>query len=248
MTGRCTFRLLTHVSIGQATPRTFIGTIKHSRPSRSDRRQKWVCAGAVVGLAFSTTNRQQDSQGQQDQQEAKSSALSKKIINFWFDPSMEPKWWKSDPKLDQLIKEEFETYLLHPLDLTPLASIILFDQFPRNIYRNTPKAFAFDQKSLEIAQFAIRTGYDKTLSYPQRSFVYLPFQHSEDLSLQKISVELYEQLAKEWGKEGAPFIQSAKAHFKIIERFGRFPHRNKILGRQETEEERQYLASGGLTF
>ncbi|WP_445299428.1 MULTISPECIES: DUF924 family protein [unclassified Microcoleus] len=127
-----------------------------------------------------------------------------------------------------------------------LALILLLDQFPRNMFRGTPQAFATDSKALATAEYAVNNNFDPELLTVQKLFVYLPFQHSENLENQQKSVELFRQLSGE--PESDSLIEYAQQHLEIIERFGRFPHRNEILGRETTPEEAEFLRQPGSGF
>lgn len=171
-------------------------------------------------------------------------------------------WFSASENLDREIKEKFKSAIddaasgkFDKLKDDPkalLAMIILLDQFSRNIYRNHPKFISFDQMALELAKEGVRKGLDKNLPYIYRMFFYLPYEHSEDLKTQEESVKLFEGLVhdapnhlKEVLKEP---LRYAYDHYEIIKRFGRFPHRNKILGRESTEEELELLKRGGSFF
>jgi uncharacterized protein (DUF924 family) len=127
-----------------------------------------------------------------------------------------------------------------------LALILLLDQFPRHMFRGTPQAFATDWQALSAAQYAIAQGYDRELLPVQRWFIYLPFEHSENLDHQNQSVSLFEQLSDD--PDSADTIQYAIRHRKVILRFGRFPHRNAILGRVSTAQEEEFLQQPGSSF
>ena len=174
------------------------------------------------------------------------------ILNFWFgtiDMSTPIKknnlWFKSTPEFDTALVESFtEIHLraangdLDHLRETPeecLALVISLDQFPRNIYRGTGKAFHTDTKACDLSHFALKSGYDQTMSLEPRKFFYLPLVHSENLANQEIAVERYRSFADDKS------LQSAIGHRDAIQRFGRFPHRNKMLGRANTPEEDEYL-------
>ena len=133
-----------------------------------------------------------------------------------------------------------------------LAMIIAMDQFPRNIFRGTAKAFAFDSIALSLTQDLIADGRHEDYAFVERVFVYLPLEHTEDLEVQRLSVEMYQLLAKTADSAyqvGARMaVDYAKLHLEIIEKFGRFPHRNDLLGRESTPQEKAYLASGSETF
>lgn len=189
------------------------------------------------------------------------------ILGFWFPAGRAitgetmKRWFSSGPEIDALIKQNFETLLLSVTKddfnspQEALALTILMDQFPRNIYRNTPKMFAWDGRALEVAKRAISSGADHDASLIKeygplaRAFFYLPFEHSECLADQVNSLELFEKLHAEVADQmSAGFLDYAKQHWSIVERFGRFPHRNAVFGRESRPEEVAFLESGGQTF
>ena len=156
------------------------------------------------------------------------------VLRFWFGLD-KAKWFAPDEALDHQVREQFlklwsekqalpaDTFLLDPL--TALAAVILFDQFPRNMFRGHADQFATDTLALAVARGAVERGFDEELATDERAFLYLPFEHSESLDDQRQSVLLFTRL-------GDPlFLDYAKKHLDIIERFGRFPHRNIMLGR-----------------
>jgi uncharacterized protein (DUF924 family) len=162
------------------------------------------------------------------------------VLKFWF--GLEPEqWWGGGPELDEEIRRRFlelweekrqfpaDRFLEHPL--TAAAGVILFDQFPRNMFRGHADQFSTDPLALTIAKGAIDRDLDEQLEPQERSFLYMPFQHSEDLDDQKRSLLLFTKL----GDDNQ--LRYAKLHHDIIERFGRFPHRNTILGRTPRPEE-----------
>ena len=162
------------------------------------------------------------------------------VLKFWFE--LEPQqWWRGPPELDHRIRQQFlklwaekrQLPVEHFLDdpLTALAAVILFDQFPRNMFRGHADQFATDHLALAIAGAAIEKGFDEQLAPKERAFLYIPFEHSEDLADQKRSMLLFAALGDE------DFLPFARKHHDIIERFGRFPHRNAILGRAPSAEE-----------
>ena len=168
------------------------------------------------------------------------------VLGLWFD-EVEPKdWWSAATGIDDRIRERFGALQAaladHPPDVAPLdarghlAVVIVFDQFPRNLYRGSPRAFATDGLALATALDAIDRGMDASLTRSGRQFLYMPLMHAEDAQLQRRSVELFTRL----GDRQA--LRSATAHRETIERFGRFPHRNGALGRASTAEERSFLA------
>jgi len=170
------------------------------------------------------------------------------IIDFWFDEEHKSLWFNSNPLFDSELKEQFEsTYTAacegelsvweqHPEGL--LALVILFDQFPLNMYRGDVKSFATEDRSRDLADQAIEKGWDVKLSNEQKAFLYMPFMHSENLEDQDRGIALFEQAGL---NENAKF---AHHHRDIIHRFGRFPHRNSILNRENTDAEKNYLISG----
>lgn len=171
------------------------------------------------------------------------------VLNFWFDELTPEQWWRS-AELDDEIRQRFQgvyevlskTVPVAWLE-TPkgaLAAIIVLDQFPRNIFRNTARSFATDEIALEISKKAIKQEWDRQLNENEKMFLYMPLQHSEDPEDQVQSVRLFKELGIESSYE------FAKQHKEIIDRFGRFPHRNEVLGRTSTEEERAFLAEGAL--
>ena len=156
------------------------------------------------------------------------------VLGFWFGLKPE-QWWKADPVLDEDIRERFlplwelkrqlptESFLDDPL--TALAGVILFDQFPRNMFRAHADQFSTDLLALAIARQAIDRSFDDQLQPAERGFLYMPFEHSEHLADQKRSVQLFTALGDDH------LLGYARKHHDIVERFGRFPHRNAILGR-----------------
>lgn len=183
------------------------------------------------------------------------------ILNFWMTPDdaardavhLWRRWFVPDLAFDRLCKSLFlDSYRdaafgrLDSWKKAPrscLALVLLLDQFPRNMFRDTARAFATDAKAREVSRHAIASGFDRELPPIMRMFFYLPFEHSEDLHDQMESVRLALVLADDFGKpaEGAEVRMSAEWHLKMIRRFGRFPGRNEALGRQSTKEEIEFL-------
>jgi uncharacterized protein (DUF924 family) len=174
------------------------------------------------------------------------------VLQFWFGELTSQQWFKADAAIDERIRARF--LVLHDrVAETPddalladargaLAAVLVLDQFSRNMFRGSPRAFASDAKALAVAAAAIAKGYAARLSKDQRLFLYLPFEHSENLDLQARSVELISSL-------GDPELtRYAEAHRHIIQRFGRFPHRNAILGRTTTVEEAEFLKQPDSSF
>ncbi len=176
-------------------------------------------------------------------------ARPEEIFLFWKDAGPK-KWFEADPAFDREITARFlETYeagVRGELDhwersaYGAFALVILLDQFPRNMFRGTPKAFAADEKAKEIADRAIAAGRDQAVDEEVHTFFYMPFMHSETLADQDRCVAL---MAKEGSQEN---VKYAEIHRDAIARFGRFPHRNEILGRKSTPEEIAYLQGGGF--
>lgn len=200
-------------------------------------------------------------------------AAQRRILDFWFgdlkDGGVPPReisriWWAKDLTVDEYIRKNFEADLikagegkLRGWEWTPvgtLAMIILLDQFSRNIYRDKPEAFSRDSRALDIASRGIQNGFDKVLHPVMRIFFYMPFMHSENIEIQKRSLGLYRGLEKEFRSppDLAEMLSScldyAEKHYAIIERFGRYPHRNLILGRESTPEEEEFLKQPGSSF
>jgi len=169
------------------------------------------------------------------------------INHFWFEELEPQQWFQSTPEVDEEIRERFFVNFEMARDGLcknwaidaegALALIIVLDQFPRHMHRGTPEAFATDQDALLVAKEAVHKGFDQVLEPVKRGFLYLPFQHSEILSDQKRSVELFGAMADD-NPAGDMY---AKRHYVPIEKFGRFPHRNEILKRESTEEEIEFL-------
>ncbi len=186
-----------------------------------------------------------------------------KILDFWFGRPDEASygkqrsfWFTKKPKFDRELKAlfltDYEQAAAGQLDHwkesphSCLALILLLDQFPRNMFRGTAIAFATDPQALLAAEHAVNKGFDRELLPVQRWFIYLPFEHSENLDHQHQCVELFAALRSDL--DSAATINYAVRHLSVIERFGRFPHRNKILGRATTPEEAEFLQQPGSSF
>ena len=174
------------------------------------------------------------------------------ILRFWFEEIDPSKWWAKDDAFDQLIRGRFagvharasrcELFEWRAEDQGRLAEIIVLDQFSRNMFRGSPLAFTRDALALALAQEAIAVRADASLSPTERSFLHLPFMHSESLKIHEVAMVLYQQN----GIQGN--LDFEIKHKQIIERFGRYPHRNGILGRQSTKEEIAFLKQAGSGF
>ncbi|HYH17011.1 MAG TPA: DUF924 family protein [Azospirillum sp.] len=179
--------------------------------------------------------------------------LIDEVIDFWFDESTKTYWFERSDSFDRLVADTLlETHekaaagaLDHWMDDVDgcIALCILLDQVPRNVFRGTPRAFATDGKARAVARRALEQGFDHECTPDERMFLYLPFEHHEDLESQKLSCALFRD------RVGADIaIDYAERHRAIIERFGRFPHRNAILGRTSTPEEVEFLKEPGSSF
>jgi uncharacterized protein (DUF924 family) len=173
-------------------------------------------------------------------------------LKFWFEQTEPDQWFKKNPAFDASIRERFlslhevlvscENHCLLADAQTALAAVIVLDQMSRNMFRDTPRAFATDPQALWVAEAAIALGFDTGLTKDQRMFLYLPFEHSEDRQSQARAVALMASLGD------AEQSKWAEAHRAIVDRFGRFPHRNGILGRASTPEETEFLKQSGSSF
>src|SRR5688572_5754535 len=158
------------------------------------------------------------------------------VLRFWFEEHAQD-WFVKDPAFDRAIRDRFLAWheaaaagqLAHWADeaRSCLALVILLDQFPRNMFRGSARAFAADALARAAARVILERGWDKSYSDDERTFAYLPFEHSEDLADQELSMKLF---------EGNPNAEWARKHWEIIRRFGRFPHRSAALGRESTPE------------
>lgn len=183
------------------------------------------------------------------------------VIDFWFGtpPVEQPRaeWFRKDAAFDEQIRVRFGSLVeealnggLRACDATPhgaLARIVLLDQFTRNLFRGTARAFAGDALALAAAQAMVARGDDRWLGGVMRTFVYLPFEHSEDAAMQAESLRLFARLTAEYPALADAEVW-AKKHEVIIARFGRYPHRNEALGRVSTAEEVAFLKEAGSSF
>ena len=175
---------------------------------------------------------------------------AQEVLDFWFGAPGSPEhgrtreaWFRKDAAFDRAIATRFGALIERGIagalahwqrePLGALAEIVLLDQFPRNAFRDTARAFAGDARALRLAQALLASGADRGLLAVQRQFAYLPFEHAESAALQDEAVRLFRQLAADH-PEQAGLLEWADKHHVIIERFGRFPHRNAILGRKPT--------------
>lgn len=193
------------------------------------------------------------------------------VLSFWFgeldaqgraDPEQVKRWWKKDPAFDETIRQRFGA--LHEALMRRqygewlesargrLAAVIVLDQFSRNMFRGTAAMFASDSRALEFAEAGIAQRDDRRLALAERGFLYMPLEHSEDLARQERCVALFHA----W-RDGLPqalrsnvesMVHFAERHHEIIRRFGRFPHRNAILGRSSSPQELEFLNQPGSSF
>ncbi len=192
------------------------------------------------------------------------SIAAAKVLQFWFgripapsrpSPALNRRWFHSDAAFDEVIRQQFGSLVEQGLagglgDWTEsvrgtLALVILLDQFPRNLYRNSARAFAGDGRAVAIASDVLAHGRDSLLTPLERQFLYLPFEHAEDRGLQDVSVERFQALVRETAGDAADHYRSALdfalRHKRVIDQFGRFPHRNGLLGRSTSAAERIFL-------
>jgi uncharacterized protein (DUF924 family) len=192
------------------------------------------------------------------------------ILKFWFadartDPARAAErmafWFKSTTE-DTHIAQRFTSTLQEAADgslahweteaRSALALVIVLDQFPRNIHRGTPSAFDYDREALSVAKHGVAAGHLRALTTIEQAFFLMPYQHCEDRACQDDGVALFERMVEEasaeWRAVAEGMLRYARLHRDIIERYGRFPHRNKILGRASTPEEHKYLASDHESF
>jgi len=179
-------------------------------------------------------------------------AEAQAVLDFWFGETEPEKWFKKDDTFDETVRARFADLYARAAAggcdgwaETPqgcLALIVLLDQFPRNMFRGEARCFATDAAACAVTKLALERGLDAKLSVREKQFLYMPLQHSEDAADQALSVERY-------GATGsADLLKWAEAHRRIVDRFGRFPHRNEILGRETTPEEAAFLQEPGSSF
>jgi len=188
-------------------------------------------------------------------------------LDFWFGPPEDPdhrqtrpQWFRKDAAFDAGVAQRFGPLILQALSgaidnwatpplaaLPALAHVIVLDQFPRNAFRGTARAFAGDAMALQTARALVACGLDRELTGVQRQFTYLPFEHAEDLAHQRTAVQLFAQLGRD-EPALAGLLEWAQRHHDVVARFGRFPHRNALLGRPSTVQELAYLAEPGSGF
>lgn len=178
--------------------------------------------------------------------------MHEEVLTFWFDEIDPKSWWSAEPAFDALIRARFDNLLtqaaageLFAWRETPrgrLAEVIVLDQFPRNMYRGTPRAFARDPVALVLAQEAVALGAHHGLTAPERTFLLMPYMHSESRAIHGVAEGLFREFAPPGN------LDYELRHKAIIDRFGRYPHRNAILGRSSTAEEIEFLKQPGSSF
>ena len=174
------------------------------------------------------------------------------VLEFWFNELTPKDWYSGAPEVDAKITERFSD--VHAVVAAGefadewdsgkayLAEVIVLDQFSRNMFRDTAEAFAYDEQALALAQEAIAKGLDTEMNEQEKQFLYMPFMHSESREVHEQALALFEALGNEEN------LKYEKIHKDIVDRFGRYPHRNEQLGRESTEEEKKYLANNHEGF
>ena len=180
------------------------------------------------------------------------SNMYREILRFWFEEIEPAQWWKKDDGFDKSILVRFsdihasatrcELFEWRKSDRGRLAEIIVLDQFSRNMFRGSPLSFAQDPLALALAQEAVSARADETLCPEERNFLFMPFMHSESLKIHEVAMDLFRNKGTQSG------LEFEIKHKRIIERFGRYPHRNGVLGRQSTAEEIEFLKQPGSGF
>ncbi len=178
--------------------------------------------------------------------------MYKEILEFWFEEIDKSQWWVKDEEFDENMRQRFleihkkavncELYAWRKTSEGALAEIIVLDQFSRNMFRDKPESFTYDSLALALSQSTIARGFDSELSPEKRGFLYMPFMHSESLVIHSVAETLFTRLGN------SSSIDFENRHRAIIEQFGRYPHRNTILGRVSTPEEEAFLCQPGSSF
>ncbi len=174
------------------------------------------------------------------------------VLTFWFTELESNQWWVKDSDLDATVEKRFqrihqqavngELFDWRTTARGSLAEIIVLDQFSRNIHRGKPQSFGHDAQALVLAQVAVEKKFDQELSDTERSFLYMPYMHSESAVIHELSMPLFSAL------DNKNTLEFEKKHKEIIDRFGRYPHRNSILGRESSQEEMEFLQQPGSSF
>ena len=173
--------------------------------------------------------------------------MPREIVDYWFSAPVAKLWFKSTPEFDREIRERYERLWQRARDgelehwrdsaIGCLALVIVLDQFPLNMFRDEARSYSTEQLAVEVAPHAIDRGYDRELEGKQKAFLYMPFMHSETIEDQERALRLFDQPGLEDN------LRFARHHHDIVRRFGRFPHRNRALGRASTAAEVEYLNS-----
>ncbi len=173
--------------------------------------------------------------------------MPQEIVDYWFSEPVAKLWFKSTPQFDQQLRDSYEDLWQRARDgelehwrdsaIGCLALVILLDQFPLNMFRGEARCYSTEAASIEVARHALARGFDRELEDKQRAFLYMPFMHSEALEDQELALQLFDQPGLEDN------LRFARHHHGIVQRFGRFPHRNEALGRVNTPAENEYLQS-----
>ena len=173
--------------------------------------------------------------------------MNEEVLSFWFEESSPKDWFSKNDDFDKKIKQRFEKVYNLAINgrldnwkeeaKSCLALIIVLDQFSRNLFRNDKRAYAQDKKSIELTKYALEKGFDKELEGSEKTFLIMPLMHSEELEDQELCVDLFSSLGEEYSVN----LKFAEEHRDIIKQFGRFPHRNKDLGRENTTQEEEFL-------
>ena len=174
------------------------------------------------------------------------------VLAFWFDPASEANWWKRSAAFDAQIADRFgalhaaatrcELFAWRASAEGRLAEVIVLDQFSRNLHRDSPLAFAADPLALALAQTAVALGFDRALDVRRRVFLHMPYMHSESRAIHAEAMRLFA------AHHSADNLEFERRHKDIIDRFGRYPHRNAVLGRESTPEEIEFLKKPGSAF
>lgn len=173
--------------------------------------------------------------------------MQQAIIDFWFSDAVSKLWFNATPEFDRQLRDDYQALweqasrgeLADWAETAQgsLALVIMLDQFPLNMFRGTARSYSSTARSRDVARAAIERGFDKELPLEQRSFLYMPFMHSEEIDDQRYAIELFEGAGLESN------LRFARHHHAIVEEFGRFPHRNQALGRKSSQAEKEYLDS-----
>ncbi len=207
-----------------------------------------------LGKPYELTYDRYEMQTKHSSSPAPENELTHSIVNFWFNEISPKQWWVKSTEFDQLIRDRFLPVYEQTRDgqhlqwlnsaQSCLARIIVLDQFPRNMFREKPESFQTDELALAASKHAINSGFDSEKPSNHKAFLYMPFIHSEALEDQVKAIELFTAA----GSELTDNLKFSERHKTIIEQFGRFPHRNQILGRASSQAELEFLKQPGSRF